>query len=60
MEDLAGIEFWVFFSLNLKQHRISEYKEKMKLTCFTLLMFVEGKKCIRSAGGEKEKENGER
>ena len=26
----------------------------------TLLMFVEGKKCIRSAGGEKEKENRER
>ena len=29
VEDLARIEFWVFFSLNLKQHMISEYKEKM-------------------------------
>ena len=29
VEDLAEIEFWVFFSLNLKQHMISEYKEEM-------------------------------
>ena len=29
MEDSARMEFWVFFSLNLKQNMFSEYKEKM-------------------------------
>ena len=47
--------------LNQKQNIISEYKEKMTRRApymLTLLMFVEGKQWIRSAGvvGEKEKE----
>ena len=54
-------EFWVFFSLNQKQNMISEYKEKMTRQVpytLTLLMFVEGKQWIRSAGvvGEKERQ----
>ena len=58
-------ECWVFFSLNQKQNMISEYKEKMTRQVpytLTLLMFVEGKQWIRSAGvvGEKEDKRKER
>ena len=43
-----------------KMHLSPEYKEKMNITCFTLLMSIEGKKWIKSTVGKREKKKEEK